>query len=158
MVFREECENRFTLATKALIMDYKLKSFADIGKVDLSIAMDIIKGKADLLEDMDQATKMMIEEVIAIVKGNKRKFRNKSVVTAREFVSFWPKVSEHTHSSVSELHYGTHKAAAKDLMISEALAGQPLVARSEVFPKRRKEIMQVVVYTGIVTCTMDNMR
>ena len=62
-------------------------------------------------------------------------------------MSFWSKVSEHTQSSISSLHYGTYKAAAKDLAISEALATQLTpVARSGVFPKRWIEVMQVVMY------------
>ena len=86
---------------------------------------------------MDKATKMMIEEFIEIAKGNKREYKDKPAITAGIFMSFWSKVSEHTQSSVSSLHYGIYMAAAKDLAIFEALAGQlTLVARSGICPKR----------------------
>ena len=44
-VFREECENIFTLARKAPIMDHELKSLGDIAKDDMKLAMATVKGE-----------------------------------------------------------------------------------------------------------------
>ena len=87
-VFREECENRFTLARKAPIMGHGLESLGDIAKDDMFLATDTIKGKTELPDDMDKATKIMIEECIAIAKGNKREFKDKTAITAGRFMSF----------------------------------------------------------------------
>ena len=135
-VFRGECENRFTLARKAPIMEHGLESLGDIAKDDMSLAMATIKGETELPDDTDKATKMVIEEFIATAKGKKREHKDKPAITADRFMSFWSKVSKHTQSSISSLHYGTYKAVAKDSAISEALATHlTLVARSGVFQK-----------------------
>ena len=88
-VFREECENRFTLARKALIMRHGLKSLGDIAKDDMSLAMATIKGETELPDDMEKATKRMIEECIEIAKGNKKEYKDKPAITAVRFMSFW---------------------------------------------------------------------
>ena len=105
IVFREECENRFSLTRKVLITDDELKILVDIGKTDMSLAKDIFEGRIALPEDMDQSTRMMIEEIIATVQGNKRNFQDKPEITASEFVVFWSKISENTQSYVSTLNY-----------------------------------------------------
>ena len=87
-VFREECENIFTLARKVPIMDHELKSLGGIAKDDMKLAMATVKKETELPEDVDNATKMMIEEFIETTKGNKREYKDKPVITAARFTSF----------------------------------------------------------------------
>ena len=47
----------------------------------MSFARYIIEGRNDLPEDMDQATKMIIEDAIEITQGNTRKLNDKPEIS-----------------------------------------------------------------------------
>ena len=68
-------------------------------------------------------------------------------------------VNEHTQSSVSGLHYGFYKAAAKNEFGSEAHALQlTLVGRSGVPPPRWFTTMQLLLAKGKGECLASNNR
>ena len=135
-VVQEECKSRFTLAHNAPIMKHFLA-----GKLryleDEDIAKTIVDGTYDIPPELDEATKFILREI-----GNMgreiRKGKGHEITFATEyFQTFWRKVSEWTTSSMSTIHYGHYKAAAKNELASKINAQQlTVIARSGVAPVR----------------------
>lgn len=135
MVFKEECIARYNLAKKAPIMRSSMACHEEVLKADFDVLMKILEGEEEVPRDVDEVTKAYLEEIIEMTKKNELETKRQPEMTKHYFSEFWRRVNEHTQSSVSGLHYGTYKAAAKDEDIAEAQALQlTLVARSGVHP------------------------
>lgn len=100
---QRECKVCFELAHSAPIskslLDDKLRYLSDE-----AIALDIILGWYEPPEDMDEATKDILEEIgrmgMKIMAGDKE-----IILSPDNFERFWRRVNKYTSSSASGLHY-----------------------------------------------------
>jgi hypothetical protein len=94
---------------------------------DKELARSIITGTYDILDDLDEATTLILKEIgkmdLKIVNGE----GNKIVITPLELIHFWKKVGEFTSSSSSGVHYGHYKAAIQDQTSTLVIALQQLL-------------------------------
>ena len=111
-VVQEECKSRFTLAHNAPIMKHSLA-----GKLryleDEDIARAIVDGTYDIPPELDEATRYILQEIGRMGKEIRKGEVHEITFTTEDFQTFWRKVSEWTTSSMSTMHYGRYKAAAK---------------------------------------------
>ena len=100
---QRECKGRFTLAHSTPIMitllGDKLRYL-----LEEEIARQIITGTYNIPEEMDTATKLILEEIgrmgVKIVNGEGRKIE----ITSEDFKLFWRRVSKFTSSSLLGIH------------------------------------------------------
>jgi len=131
----DETEFRFQLAADAPIS--KTKLLEQLGYLaDTDIAQQLIEGKFDIPDDVDDATALILEEISSI--GVKLTNGEISItITAEEFRYFWKRIKERTASSYSRIHYGHYCAAAHSDKISSFLAKKiTLIARTGCAPER----------------------
>ena len=131
----EETEYRFQLAAQAPIESTRLiEQLGYLG--DSAIAEQIIEGKYDIPDTLDDATAMLVQEIgrigIMLTNGDIT-----ITITPEEFQYFWKKVREGTASSPSGIHYGHYKAAAHSERLSGFLAKKiTLISRTGCPPSR----------------------
>ena len=131
----------------------------DALKADFERLMSVVEGKVEMPCDIDDVTKAYLEEVIEMASKNELGPERKPDITKHHLTEFRRRVNEHTQSSVSGLHYGTYKAAAKDGDIAEAQALQlTLVARSGVHPNRWEKALQMLLAKLKGECSVHNCR
>ena len=114
--------------------------------MDLKFAMSLIQGSAPLPDDLDEPTRIYINELIELAKKTPDREGKSFEITRSTFVNFWKGVNEHTQPSVSGHHYGFYKAASKCKFVSDAHAKQlTLVCRSGVPPPRWLLTLQLLL-------------
>ena len=140
-----ETEVRFTLAHSAPIsktlLAEKLRYLSNE-----AIALDIILGRYEIPDEMDEATALILREIgkmgMKIVDGGGRQI----VVTPSDFKKFWRRVREYTSSSASGLHYSHYKAATHSEMITRVLSKQiTVIVKSGVPPDRWSIVLQCML-------------
>ena len=155
---QSECEARFTLAHSAPIMNnllgHRLRYLADE-----EIAYEIITGTYEIPEELDTATKLILEEIgkmgVRMLNGEGKEL----IITPEDFKLFWKRVNEFTSSSMSGIHYGHHKAAAQDEFSTNLLAQQlTIIARTGVPPESWCVGLQVMLEKIAGVCLVDKLR
>ena len=104
--------------------------------VDTELAAQIVEGKFEAPDELDDATCLILEEIgrlgVQLTNGEVT-----ITITKEEFQIFWSRVKERTSSSISTIHYGHYKACAKSDKISNFLAKKvTLIARTGCPPGR----------------------
>ena len=153
-----ECGERFTLAHSAPIMSillgHQLRYLSDE-----KIAREIITGTYKIPEELDPATKMILEEIgkmgVKILNGED----NEIIITPADFKLFWKRVNEFTSSSMSGIHNGHYKAAAQDEFSTNLLSQQlTIIARTGVPPETWGVGLQVMLEKIAGVCLVDKLR
>ena len=143
MIF-EETECRFQLAMDAPISSTDL--IHQLGHLaDTDIAKQIVEGDFECPEELDEATIAVLEEIgsMGVELSNGEIC---VVITPEEFRHFWGRAREGTASSISGIHFGHYKAAAKSELLSGFLAKQvTLIARTGHPPKRWSKGLTVML-------------
>ncbi len=134
MIF-EENEYRFQLATEAPISSTML--IEQLGYLaDSDIAKQIIEGSFDIPDEVDDSTALILEEIGRIGV----RLSNGEIdieISPEEFRYFWRRVKENTASSISGIHFGHYKAAARSDSLSNFMSKQiTLIARTGCPPDR----------------------
>jgi hypothetical protein len=130
-----ENEYRFQLANDAPISHTKL--IDQLGYLgDSGIAQQIVEGRFEIPDEVDDATALILEEI-----GNIGvKLLNGDItidITKEEFRVFWKQVREGTQSSMSGTHYGHYKAASHSEEASWFLSKKiTLISRTGCLPER----------------------
>ena len=127
--------------------------------MDKETARQIITSTHNIPEEMDTATKLIIEDIgrirVKIVNGEGRKIE----ITPEDFKLFWRRVNKFTLSSLSGIHYNHYKAAAQDKFSTNLLAQQlTIIARSGVPPKSWSMRLQVMLEKIAGICLVDKIR
>ena len=126
---------RFQLAAEAPISSSTLlEQLGYLG--DTEIAQQLVEGRYELPEDLDDATTLLLQEIgrvgIQLTNGEV-----KIDISPEEFQYFWKRIREGTASSYSGVHYGHYKAAAHSEKISQFLAKNiTLISRTGCPPDR----------------------
>ena len=131
----DETEVRIHLATDAPISSTKLiEQLGYLG--DSEIAQQIVEGRFEVPDEVDDATALVLEEIGRI--GIQLSNGDVSIdITPEEFQYFWRKIREETASSYSGVHYGHYKAATHSDRYLAFLAKKiTLVARTGCPPER----------------------
>ena len=156
---RDLTEDRYNLARRAPVMKTALAELNEMDNADLKLAKDIVEGVAPIPEEVDEATRLYIQEIQSLAKMNTRSYEDKFVMTGNQFSSFWKSANENTQSSVSGHHYGFYKAGAKSRYVSDAHALQlTLVGRSGVPIPRWTYTLQLLLSKGKGLSTVSNNR
>lgn len=92
--------DRYNLARKAPVMKMALTELNEMENVDLQYTKDLVEGVVPILDEVDDATRLYIEEIRELAARNMRSHGDKFVMTGRQFSEFWRKVKENTQSSV----------------------------------------------------------
>ncbi len=155
---QSECEVRFTLAHSAPIMKHllghKLRYLSDH-----ELATSIVTGEYDIPEELDPATRLILEEIgkmgMKIINGEGKEI----IITPEDFTKFWKRVSEFTSSSPSGLHYGHYKASCKSELSSRIHAQQlTVIARSGIHPERWTVALQCMLEKVAGVCLVEKLR
>ena len=110
------------------------------------MAKAIVDGTYEIPPELDEATKHILKEIGDMGRKTKRGEGYDTSFTKENFQTFWRRVSEWTTSSMSTMHYGHYKAAAKNELASEVNAQQlTVIARSGVAPVRWGLSLQVLL-------------
>ncbi len=134
MIFNET-EVRFQLANDAPIS--KTMLINQLGYLaDTDIAKQLVEGSYEIPDEVDDVTALLLEEIGRI--GIQMTNGDISVtISPEEFTYFWKRVKEGTSSSLSGIHYGHYKAAAKDDRMASFLSKKiTLIARTGCPPER----------------------
>ena len=142
---QKECQVRFTLAYRAPIMKHllanKLKCLSDE-----DIAKAIVEGTYEIPTDLDEATKLIIEEIGKLGMKRRNEEGNEVIITPEDFIKFWKRVGEFTTSSPSRIYYSHYKASTRSELSTKIHAQQlTIIARSGVYPGRRSVTLQVLL-------------
>jgi len=110
MIF-EETECRFQLAMDAPISSTEL--IHQLGHLaDTEIAKQIVEGNFECPEELTKMTIAIIEEIgsmgFELTNGEIT-----IIISPEEFRHFWGRAREGTASSISGIHFGHYKSAAK---------------------------------------------
>ncbi len=111
------------------------------------LAFSIVNGTFPILDELDEATKLILHEIgIMGSKVLRGQFASSLTITSEDYIHYHRRIRESTSSSPLGLHLGHGKAAA----FSEALATihatqMNLIIRSGVHPKRWGTALQVLL-------------
>jgi len=122
-------ENRFELAESAPVTSSSLAtSVGFLGNTEF--AMELMKGNEPIPPDIDEHTKIVIEEMQRLwASESHERFRAFSI-SKEDYRHFWRRVNESTSSSISGLHFGIYKAATHSDKITSYLADKISVVGS----------------------------
>ena len=143
MIF-EETEVGFQLAINTPLSSTELiKKLGDIA--DTKIARQIVEDTFESLDELDEATLRILEEIgrlrIELTNGNVS-----IVVTREEFRKHRKRATEGTSSSVSGIHFGHYKVLSESEPINSFLAGHvTLIKRTGTPPKRWSRGLMVML-------------
>ena len=88
MVIEEECDKRYNLARNAPVMSSVLAPMNEADSIDLDFAKSLLEGEVPLPDDLDEPTKVYLNELIGICQRNPRDFERKFEFTKTKFVKF----------------------------------------------------------------------
>ena len=129
-------EKRFELAVSAPVTQSSLRHTVGF-LADTPYALDLVSGRADIPADVDEPTRLVIEEMQRLwSEENNTRFDTFSI-TKDDFCYYWRKAKETTSSSFSNIHFGHYKAATRSDIISEFLANKLSVIGSYGVPPER---------------------
>ena len=113
---------------------------------DEEVARSIIEGTYDIPTDLDNATKLILEEIGKMGMKIRNNEGQEIVITPEDFIRFWKRVREFTSSSPSGIHYSHYKASTKYKLSSELYAQQlTIIVRSGVYPEIWNVSLQVLL-------------
>ena len=103
---------------------------------DTETAVEILEGRFNPSDDMDEPTQLLFEEMGRIWK-KMESGEVDIVITADYFQHYWRRAKEKTLSSYSKLHFGHYKAAAKSDLLSKVQAlKMSLITKTGSAPER----------------------
>jgi len=133
---QEVTEVRFDLAHSAKI------SLSSVGKKlgylsDTAFAQELLGGKVEIPNDVDATTTLVLEEIAKVGMMMQTQDGEKIIIAPEQFKRYWKQVREDTSSSISTIHFGHYRAAAKSDKISRFLSQKiTLIARTGSPPSR----------------------
>ena len=91
---------------------------------DKEVARSIIEETYGIPTDLDNATKLILEEIGKTGMKIRNEEGQEIVITPEDFIRFWKRVRKFTSSSLSGIHYSHYKASTKCKLSSETRAQQ----------------------------------
>ena len=150
----EETEYRFQLAGDALISKTKLLEQREY-PLDTQITQQLIEGKFDISDDIDDVTALILEEIgrvgVQVFNGNVA-----IDISSDEFQYFWRRIKEGTESSISGIHYDHYKAVAHSYRISGFLAKKLTLVAQTGCPSERWSYGLTVMLENIAEIALVN--
>ena len=126
---------------------------------DEEIARQIITGTYDIPDDLDPATKLILEEIGRMGVKIVNEEGSEIEISPEEFKDFIKKIKEFTSSSMSGTHYGHYKAAIQDEFSTKLLAQQlTVIARSGIPPENWSVGLQVMLEKIAGICLVEKLR
>ena len=126
---------------------------------DEEVARSIIEGTYDIPTDLDNATKLILEEIGKMGMKIRNNEGQEIVITPEDFIRFWKQVREFTSSSPSGIHYSHYKASTQCKLSSKIQAQQlTIIARSQVYPERWNVSLQVLLEKIAGVCLVEKLR
>ncbi len=129
-------ECRFKLAESATATTSSLRYSVGF-LADTQFALEMVSRKVAIPGDVDNITKLVIEEMQRLWDTNGQEQFNAFKITSDYYKSFWKRVTESTSSSISGVHFGIYKAAILSDLISSFLADKLTVIGSYGCPPSR---------------------
>jgi ribonuclease HI len=158
-VIQREIKSRFALGYSAPISRTLLGN--DLQYLTNSeVAFSIINGSFQIPEDLDDATKLILQEIgilgRRVLEGD---MAPRLTITGADYIQYHKRIKESTSSSPSGLHHGHCKAAAFSMDIAEIHATQMnLIIRSGVHPLRWGTALQVLLEKVAGVCLVEKLR
>ena len=81
-----------------------------------------MRGKASVPDDVDEKTKLIMEEIARLGMGLETFDGEQTMMTKEKFQKYWKQAREKTSSSISTVHFGHYMAAAKSKKLSKYLS------------------------------------
>ena len=102
---------------------------------DKEVAKSIIEGMYNIPTDLDNATKLVLEEIGKMGMEIRNEEGQEIEITPEDFIRFWKRVGEFTSSSPSGIHYSHYKASTCKLSSEIHTQQLTIIARSSVYPE-----------------------
>ena len=80
---------------------------------DKELARSIIEGTYHIPTDLDDATKLILEEIGKIGMKMRNEEGQETEITPGDFIKFWKQDVKFTSASPSGIHYSHHKVSTK---------------------------------------------
>ena len=129
-------EKRFELAESAPASTTSLRTSVGF-LADTQFALDLLSGTTDLPTDLDDPTRTILEEMKLLWNDDSNKRFATFSITKEDFRYYWKRAKESTSSSISNVHFGHYKTAARSDIISRFLADKLTVIGSYGCPPTR---------------------
>ena len=127
--------------------------------MDNKTARQIITGTYNIPEEMDTATKFILEEIGRMGVKIVNEEGSKIEITPEDFQGFWRRVKEFTLSSPSGIHYRHYKATMQDKFCTNLLSQQlTIIACSGVPPESWSVGLRVMLEKIAGICLVDKLR
>ena len=94
-------------------------------------------GTIPIPQDIDEHTRIVIEEMQRLWSAENQEHFEAFAISNEDYRHFWKRINENTSSSISGLHFGLYKAAARSDIITSFLADKISVTGSYGCPPTR---------------------
>ena len=126
---------------------------------DKEVARSTTEGTYNIPTDLDDATKLILEEIGKMGMKIRNEEGQEIVITPEDFIRFWKQVGEFTSSSPSGIHYSHYKASTKCKLSSEIHAQQlTIIAHSVVYPGRWNVSLLMLLEKILGVCLVNKLR
>ena len=106
---------------------------------DTPFAMDLVSGKVDIPHDVDELTRLILQEIRRLWNNNGSNRFDTFCITKEDCIYYWRRAKESTSSSFSNIHFGHYCAATQSSLISEFLADKLSIVGTYGCPPERWE-------------------
>ena len=155
---QEVTERRFDLAHSApATMSSLVEKLGYLS--DTEFAKLFLKGEEEVPSDVDEKTRLVLEEIARLGMRLEAFDGERLEMTEEKFRQYWRKATEKTSSSISKVHFGHYKAAAKSKKLAKFLAQKVTVTvRTGCPPERWSNGLQVLLEKIAGTFLVEKLR
>ena len=126
---------------------------------DKEVVKSRIEGTCDIPTDLNNTTKLILEEIGRIGRKIRNKEGQELIITPEDFIWFWKRVGEFTSSSPPGIHYSHYKAPTKCKLSSKLHAQQlTIIAWIGICHKRWNVSLQLLLENIDGVCLFEKQR
>ena len=138
-------EQRFALAESAPAFTSSLRQSVGFS-ADTEFAFNIINGTAEIPDDVDATTYMLITEMRRLLQLTGEFWDQIFEILPEDYVRYWKRARERTSSSLANVHFGHWKAATFSSRLSTFFTTKlTLIGRCGIPPSRWGSGLQVML-------------